>query len=53
MAKVAKKTSSYRLPDDAKNTVRLLADTGQVTQTDIIVEALRLLAKKKKVEGAK
>ena len=51
MAKVAKKMNSYRLPTDVEKSVRLLADTGQVTQTDIIVEAVRLLAAKKK--GAK
>ena len=48
MAKVAKKMNSYRLPADTVKLIRLLADTGQVTQADIIEEALRLLAAKKK-----
>ena len=48
MAKVAKKMNSYRLSADAEKSVRLLADTGQVTQADIIEEAIRLLVAKKK-----
>ena len=48
MAKIAKLMSSYRLRPETKEAVRLMADVGQVTQADIIEEAVRLLSAKKK-----
>ena len=48
MAKIPKEMSSYRLRAEVREAVRLMADAGQVTQSDIIEEAVRLLAAKKK-----
>ena len=52
MAKSARTTNSYRLRADVRRTVQVMADMDQVTLSDIIEEAVRLLAKKKKVEVA-
>ena len=48
MAKVAKEMSSYRLRPEVREAVRLMADAGQVSQSDIVEEAVRLLTAKKK-----
>ena len=48
MAKIPKKTSSYRLAADVHDAVRLMADTKQVSQADIIEEAVRLLLSNQK-----
>jgi len=44
MAKIPRKTASYRLPAATSDAVRLMADIGQVTQADIIIEAVRILS---------
>ena len=48
MAKIARKMSSYRLRAEVSEAVRLMADAGQVSQQEIVEEAVRLLAAKKK-----
>ena len=53
MAKIPKEMSSYRLRAEVREAVRLMADAGQVTQSDIIEEAVRLLAAKKKGAAVK
>ena len=53
MAKVAKEMSSYRLRPEVREAVRLMADAGQVSQSDIIEEAVRLLVAKKKIAAGK
>ena len=42
------KTSSYRLAAGVHDAVRLMADTKQVSQADIIEEAVRLLLSNQK-----
>ena len=49
MAKIARKMSSYRLRAEVSEAVRLMADAGQVSQQEIVEEAVRLLAAKKKM----
>ena len=48
MAKIPRKTSSYRLAAGVHDAVRLMADTKQVSQADIIEEAVRLLLSNQK-----
>ena len=48
MAKIPRKMSSYRLRAEVSEAVRLMADAGQVSQQEIVEEAVRLLAAKKK-----
>ena len=50
---VAREVTSYRLQAGVREVVQIMADMEQVTLSDIIEEAIWLLAKKKKVEGAK
>ena len=53
MAKIPKEMSSYRLRPEVREAVRLMADAGQVSQSDIIEEAVRLLAAKKEEGSAR
>ena len=53
MAKIAKEMSSYRLRPEVREAVRLMAEAGQVSQSDIVEEAVRLLAAKKKEGSAR
>ena len=53
MAKIPKEMSSYRLRPEVREAVRLMADAGQVSQSDIVEEAVRLLAAKKKGAAVK
>jgi len=46
--KAPRKTSSYRLAAGVHDAVRLMADTKQVSQADIIEEAVRLLSANQK-----
>ena len=48
MAKIPRKMSSYRLRAEVSEAVRLMADAGQVSQQEIVEEAVRLLVAKKK-----
>jgi len=53
MAKIPRKMSSYRLRAEVSEAVRLMADAGQVSQQEIVEEAVRLLAAKKKGAAVK